>query len=1001
MLALGLWLVEGMCFGARSLPDHLLRVWQTEDGLPDNKVMAVAQTGDGYLWAATYSGLARFDGVRFTVFDNSNPREMHSPQVTSLFQADDGALWIGHADGEVTCYQNGRFRAVPLKADWNGGRILGIGSDREGDIWFLNEEGLLARERDGLVLTPLTGAETNLVAMARSPSGTIWIARDGQISELEHGRLNPIEFAGDSAPLNLQGIGSGQNGDLWALTDLRMHKKIGKTWTPQINAAPWGMSAVHCLLQTREGYFAAGTSDQGLFLVSGSGECVRFCRTNGLPVDWVTSLCEDREGNLWAGTGGGLVQLRRSNLQVLAPPDRWQGRAVLAVQTTADGAVWVGTEGAGLYRCQDGRWDVFGTQDGLANLYIWSITEDYEGCLWAGTWGGGLFLLHGHHFDRAPGLETFLAPIPALLPARGGLWVGTGAGLMRYNAGNISWLGRSEPNPLRGIRALAEDGRGTVWIGMSGGGLACLKDGRTRTFKKADGLSSDFVQCLHLETNGVLWVGTFGGGITRVKDERLAAIGLAEGLPNMVICNIQEDAQGFFWLSSHAGILRVSKAELNDCADGQGQTIHCLSYGRNDGLPTLQCSGGFQPAGCKTADGRLWFPTTKGLVVLDPRNVFQNPLPPSVVIEQFLVDGQAMPVSPADVLPLRIPAGRNRFEFRYTGLSFIASEKVQFKYRLVGLDKDWLEADTRRLASYSYIPPGDYSFQVIACNNDGAWNDTGATLAFTLLPLFWQTLWFRSLATAGLTAGLAGLVWFDTRRRMRRKLERLERQRALEHERARIAKDIHDDLGASLTRITLLSQPSRGDLSDAGHAAVNLDRIYSTARELTRAMDEIVWAVNPQHDTLDSLAIYLGKFGQDFLRAAQIRCRLLMPVELPAWPLTSEQRHNLFLAYKEALHNVVKHSHASEVSVSLNVQKEGFVLTVEDNGCGFSPNASDPVAKPSPDRVASGNGLANMCRRLEEIHGRCEITSESGQGITVKFTVRLNCPGRLHSWAES
>jgi signal transduction histidine kinase/ligand-binding sensor domain-containing protein len=996
--AIAVLLVEGVSFAANPLPHCLLRVWQTEDGLPDNKVMAVAQTRDGYIWAGTYSGLARFDGLHFTVFDNSNTREMHSPQVTSLFASDDGTLWIGHANGEITSYKGGIFRDVPVKAAWDGGKILGMGADAQGDFWLVNEDGLLARQRDGLVLTPVAGNQTNLVAMARSATGTIWVARAGQISALKQGRLETVEFAGDAPTVYLQGIGASCKGELWALTDRRIHKQVGQTWAEALDFAPWGMSAVHCLLEAREGYFAAATSDQGLFLVSHEGEWVRYCRTNGFPIDWVTSVCQDREGNLWVGTGGGgLVELRKSHIENVAPPDRWQARAVLAVQTASDGALWVGTEGAGLYRYLEGNWNVYHGQNGLANEYIWSIAEDAQGQIWAGTWGGGLFVRQGEQFRRAPGLETFLVPIPALLPARaGGLWVGTGVGLMRYDAGKISWFGQSTSQPLEDIRALVEDRQGGVWVGMLGGGLVYLKNGQMRSFRKIDGLSSDFVQCLYQETNGVLWVGTLGGGLTRVKDEQLTAIGQAQGLANMVTCSILEDDQGCFWIGSHDGIMRVSKAELNDCADGKLKTIHCLSCGRSDGLPTLQCSGGFQPAGCKTADGRLWLPTAKGLVALNPRNVSSNTLPPLVVLEQMLVDGQPVAVVTADDAPLRIGPGRNQLDFRYTALSFIASERIRFKYRLKGLDRDWTDAGTLRQATYSYIPPGDYTFEATACNRDGVWNETGTAVAFTLLPHWWQTWWFRAACIAGLSAALAGLVWYDTRRRMRRKLERLERQRAIEHERARIAKDIHDDLGASLTRITMLSQVGRGEFANADEATANLDHICHTARELTSAMDEIVWAVNPLHDTLDSLATYLGKFGQDFLRAARIRCFLLLPVELPAWPLSSEQRHNLFLAYKEALHNVVKHSRASEVRVSLTLQEDGFVLSVQDNGCGLGSGLARTESDLNSVRVASGNGLANMRLRLEEIRGQCEISSEAGGGTCVEFRVPL----KYHSVAR-
>lgn len=656
--------------------------------------------------------------------------------------------------------------------------------------------------------------------------------------------------------------------------------------------------------------------------------------------------------------------------------------------------MWIGTEGAGLYRFHEAQWTRFAENEGLANPFVWSVSEDVQGRLWAGTWGGGLFILRDNRFERAPGLENFTAPTLAMLHTPDGTsWVGTGDGLLQYETGRMTWFGRQEALELPDVRAVVQAKDGTVWFGMSGGGLGCLKDGAVRQFRKSDGLSSDFVQCVRLDDDGTLWIGTAGGGLNRFKDGRFAVISLKHGLPDAVVCHIEEDERGFFWMTSHGGILRVSKAELNRCANGEINEVNCLTYGKGDGMPTLECSGGLQPAGCRTADGRLWFPTSKGLVVVDPTDVKRNQLPPPVVIEEVLVDGQPASVNGPGESPLRISPGRQQFEFQYTGLSFTVPEKVRFNHRLEGLETKWMDAGTKRTANYSYIPPGKYTFRVLACNNDGVWNDVGGALAFTVLPHFWQTWWFRGLAGLNAVALVAGSVLFATRRRMRYKLERIERQRAVERERTRIAKDIHDDLGASLTRITLLSQSVRAELDNAPEAAADVDRIYRTARELTRAMDEIVWAVNPQHDTLDSLATYLGRFAQDFLNAVHIRCRLDLPMQLPAWPLTAEVRHNLFLAFKEALNNAVRHADASEVRVSLNIEPTGFALYLEDQGHGFATDTKGAGDSSSmAGRLASGNGLANMHQRLTEIGGRCDIHSVPGEGTKVTFFVPIKVP---------
>jgi signal transduction histidine kinase len=516
---------------------------------------------------------------------------------------------------------------------------------------------------------------------------------------------------------------------------------------------------------------------------------------------------------------------------------------------------------------------------------------------------------------------------------------------------------------------------------MLGGGLGRLDKEGLRLLHKSDGLSSDFIQFLHPDSDGSLWIGTFGGGLNRLKNGRFSAVGTARGLSDDIICWVEDDGLGYFWVSSHAGIMRMSKRELHQCADGHLNSVHCLSFGKGDGLPTLEFSGGLQPAGCKTADGRLWFASNKGIVMVDPKNVKLNALAPPVVIEAVQVDGQAMAglAGQAADRPLRIPPGRHRLEFVYTGLSYSAPEKVRFRYRLEGLDSEWAEAGGKRSASFDYVPPGRYAFHVLACNDAGVWNERGAVVAFVLLPYFWQRWWFRAFLAA-LALGMVGAgVWLDTRRRMRRKMEALERQEAIEHERSRIARDIHDELGSHLTRITMLSEPARHEPDVPHPGTKDMPQIYDIARELTRTMDEIVWAVNPHHDNPEGLVSYLEQFALQFLGAAGIRCRLDLPMQLPLWPLTAETRHNLFLALKEALHNAVKHSGATEVRIALALDARALVLSVEDNGCGLDLAAANSI----------GNGLENMRRRLQQIGGRCEIDSAPGRGVKIDFIVPI------------
>ncbi len=987
--------IAASCFSAPAAPNYFTRTWQVEQGLPQNKVTAIVQARDGYLWLGTYNGLARFDGVRFTVFDDNNTPELRSSRITSLFEAADGALWIGTESGDVSRYLDGHFAAVPLRANWSGGKIYAITADDAGDVWLLNEAGELARVRDGQVLSPPSGAGSKLLSLARASDGTVWVRRK-DVFALKDGRLTAELATNDY----MQGICAARGGGFWVARNGGIRKWKDGNWVADLGPAPWRWKNVASFLETSSGALAGGTSESGLWLVypdQTNAPALHFDRTNGLPSDWVLSLCEDREKNLWCGTGAGLALIRPNNLETVSPPDKWKGYPVLSVLPTPDGALWVSTEGAGLYRLQNGNWTNFDYAQGIRNQNVWSLAADGAGEIWAGTWGSGLFRQKGEAFEFAPGLESFRSPIPALLFADDKLWIGTPAGALCYQDGKAERFKKIAGQPFGDVRVIARDKSGTLWFGTAGCGLVSLQNGKFRRFEKTNGLSSNFIVSLHFADDGTLWIGTFGGGLDRFKDGKFSVIKREQGLPNGVIGHIEADGRGFFWMSSYGGILRARERDLNRCADGEISEVPLLTYGINDGMPTLECS----TAGAKTADGRMWFPTAKGLVVVDPTGARINPLPPPVRIEQMFVDDKLVESSRLNVASssqpsafnlqpatLIIPPGRHRIEFEYTGLSFVAPEKVRFKCRLSNFETEWTDAGTKRAATYNYIPPGNYSFQVAACNNDGVWNETGASLKFEVLPYFWQTTWFKVLGGLATAMAAGGVAWFDTRRRMHRRLELAERQRDIERERARIARDIHDDLGSSLTRITMLSQvPDEGPIH--GVVASNLGRIHGTARELTRAMDEIVWAVNPQHDTLDSLANYLSRFALDFLNASNIRCRLDVPLQLPELTMAAEVRHSLFLAFKEALHNVVKHSAASEVQVKLTLTSQTLELLVTDNGRGF-PGGVEAFAGPAaPGRVAWGNGLTNIQQRLAEIGGDCEIQSEPGRGTSVKFSVPL------------
>lgn len=973
--------------------DYAIRVWQTDDGLPQNMVTSAVQTRDGYLWFGTYSGLVRFDGERFRMFSPTNGLGSEDRRVTRLFEDDRGTLWIGHDSGSVAYYRDGALRTLALPSGGIDDKIIGLGSTGNGRMWAMRENGAVDPLDGGDRLPSLLGDDRpGVMSFSRGAGGHIWLSENGTAAQLTKQGLVPAPLPPRTADAEayVLCVASSRDGGAWVMCDGRVRKWNNARWTEDRGDYPWPAGGVACALELRNGTLAIGTIQCGLYLLFPDGRAaIHIDRTDGLPQNWIRFLFEDREGTLWAGAGSaGLVSIHPSAFSVLSLPEETQGCSVLSVAAAADGTLWVGTDGAGLYHHSPGHWEHFGPDEGLVNWYVPSVAVAPDGEVWAGDfWWGGPYRLEQGTFHRLPGIEETSNPAYALLPLGGGEWLlGNRDGLRHWQDGRSTWLARSPEVSAREVCAVARDATGTLWCGFAHGGVARVAlTGQVSHFRQSDGLASDAIYCLSVDQDGTLWVGSADQGMSRFKDGRFVTLGREHGLIDTAICAILDDGRGCLWLSTHHGIQRIRKADLNRCADGASPTFDSQVYDRGDGLPITEFTSGFQSVACKTPDGRLWFASGKGLVSVDPARIEANPLPPPVVLDSLRVDGKAAILADSQV-PKRLSPAHERLEFRFSGLSFIAPSKVLFRYRLDGIDNAWIEAGAKRTAFYSRLPAGEYQFRVIACNNDGLWNTEGASLSFTVAPFFWQTWWFVSAGSlAGLTV-FALLVRFITRRRMQRRMQELERQSAIERERARIAQDIHDDVGSSLARIAMLSQPTTRALAEPQRTAATLSRIYSTAREVTKALDEIVWAVDPRHDTLDSLVAYMGKFAQDFLAAANIRCRLDAPVELPNWRLTAEMRHNLFLAFKEALNNVLRHAAATEVRISLRLQPASFVLTVKDNGRGFDP--ANPGTSET-GRLVSGHGLPNMQRRLASIGGRCEILNTGEQGTTVCFSLGI------------
>ncbi|MEI6646053.1 MAG: two-component regulator propeller domain-containing protein [bacterium] len=914
------------CFGVSS--DYLTDVWQAENGLPQNTVTCITQTRDGYLWLGTLNGVARFDGVRFVVFGAHNTPELKSNRILALLEDRQGGLWIGTEGGGATRLYRNHFTTYTTWEGLPNNIVQSLRQDVRGRVWIGTQGGVCVWTDGLLVRTSATEA----------PPET-------PLRVLEYPVI-PVQVAKELA-----------NGDVWAGTLTGgLWRRHAEQWKQIPSPSEAGQHAVRCLFEDRESNLWVGTDGGGLLRLK-----LRRLKTldarDGLSNEFVLSMADDGAGGIWlSATSGGITQWRGGALSTWpesGPLRRTTGEGPLL--RSQDGSLWVGTSGEGLFRWTAGVTAHFGPEQGLPNPAILSLFEDREGRLWVGTYADGLFL---------------------------------------YQDGRFSNFGAKEGFPARIITAIVQDRDGDIWIGSNGMGLYRYADGRFSYYCRREGWGSDFIRTLLVDKEGALWIGSGGSGLTRMKDGWFHTLTTRQGLDDDVISQILEDDFGCLWIGSNRGIFQLSKQMFESFAAGRITLVEGIAYGKSDGMQSLECTGGFQPAGLKARDSSLWFSTVKGTVRIDPsvlvdtgetNTVTQgrlfNVLQPPVTVEEVWVDDERVLMTVGgwqSVSRLTVHPGKNRVEIRYTALSYTAPEKVRFRHRLVGLDSAWVEAGDSRVARYAKLPPGEYRFEVIACNNDGVWNREGAFLPLWIEPFFWQTGWFLALAGLLSIVAVAGTVRAAVVRRMRQKLEQLRQRHALEAERARIARDIHDDLGARLTKISLLSSLTERDLNDPRKAAEHIGEIFGAVREVTTSLDEVVWAVEPKNDTLDNLATYLCQYTEEFLGGTAVRCRLKVPALLPAVALSSAVRHDVFMVVKEALNNVAKHAQATTAWLGLSFESGRLTIIVEDDGRGFDATT-----------VERGNGLENMSARLGRLGGEIRFENRPDGGSRLAFSIPL------------
>lgn len=954
---------------SKALSQYHLDVWTERDGLPQGSVEAITQTRDGYLWVGTRDGLARFDGVAFTVFRQDNTPALLANDVRALCGDRAGQLWVGTFNGGLYRYAQGLFTRYSVKEGLPAGAVLQLLVDPRGDLWCSTAGGL-ARLRGGDFVTLQSNTlrrESGGWTLGQDARGQVWAAHRSGVYRLQGDRLEPLSASGE--------------------------------WP----AGPW-----------RE-CFADFTGTVWLLSASGElwrlweGALVRYAERHQLPEAEIRAVLLDQHTNLWLGTWSGLWRLRGGGLSVLARADGLPHDHVEALFEDRDGSIWIGTRGGGLARLSDGTVSNFTTREGLAHDFAKCVLEDRSGAIWIGTHGGGLSrYAHGRftHFGPAEGLPSRY--VWSLAEDRqGGLWVGTGrpAGLSHWTEGRWVGVGAGEGLPIEnGVRALFVDEQDNVWMGGDGGGLVRFGQGAFRRYTTADGLPSDFIRVIHGSRDGTLWIGTTGGlarfeagqfavfttddglahnvvyaihqdaegtlwlgtqgGLTRYSNGRFRSYTSRDGLFHDVIYQVLEDDHATLWMSSNRGLFRLAKQAVAEFDQGRRQRLPCVAYGVADGMKSTQCEGATQPAGWRTRAGQLWFPTANGVAVIDPACVQLPRDPPPLVIEQVLADGR--PVAPGQ--SAKLPPGVRELRFQFTALSFLAPDKTWFRHKLEGYDKQWTSWSQHRGAVYQDLPPGRYRFRVAARESDGDVPEAQASFAFQLPPPFYQTLWFYGLGVVALVA--AAYAWH--RWRMRQAQARFALVLA---ERSRIARDLHDTLAQGFAGIAFQLEAVAAKLTESpaqaqAHLRLALDMVRHSLAEARRSV------LNLRSTSLErgGLAAALKETARQLIADRPVI--LEVREQGPARPLPPPLEENLLHLGQEAITNALKHAHPRHIQVQLDFLPAAVRLSVRDDGRGFDPQTSAA-------RNGAHFGLIGMRERARQMDGQLDLRSSPHTGTEV------------------
>jgi ligand-binding sensor domain-containing protein/signal transduction histidine kinase len=993
------WLLAGASTqaldGTRPLGRYVHRVWNTDDGLPQNAVYAVLASRDGYLWFGTDEGLVRFDGSTLVVFDRTNTPALSDPFVWALHESPDGSLWAGTDRGGLLRRRQEQFTRYGAEQGLPAARIHAIADAGSGAVWVGLREGGLARVEDGGVklLTTRDGLSSDdVLSVLQDRSGTLWVGTDRGLDRFDGTRF---VHAGREQGLPAGGVRA-------------LHEDgQGRLWVGTVDGLV-GARLTRGGLAVREG-------DRFRSLLDGAA----------LPSTAIMDIHEAGDGTMWLATaGGGIVRVRGTEIAQWGLARTAADDMVYSLAEDFEGNLWIGTAPGGLHRLSDGVFTTWTIEDGLPDNVVESLYEDRHGAMWVGTHAGGLCRMQDHGL-RCLSTRDGLADnrVNAVLDdADGHLWLGTQGGLNVLRHGTIARYGVVDGLPADHVNALARDREGSLWVGTWGGGVARLRPGGAARFESLDGLAGAFVTCilvgksgevwigttqgLHLwkgggladtaaiafptgiealyeDRDGTLWIGTRRDGLYRYASGRLVQYTTRDGLFDNLVGTILEDDAGWFWFTSNKGVSRVLRSDLMADADGSADHVEAGSFDTTDGMPNRECN--FGQGRWKSRDGRLWFATVGGVAVIDPSRTAHNLVPPPVHIEEVIVDGEAL----ARAAPAVIGSHGRRLEIRFAAVSLGTPSRVRYRYQLEGFDPDWVEGGGR-VVQYTNLAPGEYRFRVTAANGNSAWTVPGASLALRVEGPWWSQPVvlagsLTGLVLLALAAGWRGKVRW---RAEQAKQDAFARQliAAQERERKRLASELHDGIGQHLLVIGNWTRLSLAALTTPDRARPLLEEIGETTAQALIEVRGITRDLQPYDISRLGLSTALEAMLARLAESSGIAFTWSIDADAD---LGEEAGINLYRIVQEATNNVVKHSKATAARVELRSGVDVLELTISDNGHGL-------VSDVSSRATADGFGVRSMTERTRLLGGSHSIHSTPG-GCTVRVVVPRPTRGSSHA----